>query len=123
MMRQGIPAAFHARMVSDAAAGAIVAFDPAGKYIGRLGEGKIVRPCGLALGRDGQRLFVADAASHQVVVLDSEGEEVQRPHHPEDPVGGLPGGLAQPGVPTRMPVDPCAGEDRVGHDHDQRHTR
>ncbi|MFZ4573675.1 MAG: 6-bladed beta-propeller [Phycisphaerales bacterium] len=59
-------------LVSDAASACVWAFDRAGKPLGKLGVGALVRPCGVAVLPDGS-LIVADVGAHQLVVLSASG--------------------------------------------------
>jgi DNA-binding beta-propeller fold protein YncE len=59
--------------VADSVGGCICMFDETGKYQGDVGRGALARPCGLAFDRTG-RLFVADAAAHQVLVIATSGQ-------------------------------------------------
>lgn len=42
-----------------------------------IGQGRLTRPVGLACDRERDRLYVADAGSHQVVVYDGQGEWIK----------------------------------------------
>ncbi|MHC4995105.1 MAG: NHL repeat-containing protein [Planctomycetota bacterium] len=64
--------------VSDSAAGRIHVFDDAGVHVRAIGQGVLQRPCGLAIDTAQDRLYVADAAAHQVVVLGLDGELIRR---------------------------------------------
>lgn len=63
-------------LVCDSVLGAIVAFDADGQFLGLLGEDALARPTGLAFDRLSQRIFVADAGTHQIIVLDLQGQLV-----------------------------------------------
>ena len=65
-------------LVSDSAAGVIFAFDVNGKLLGELGAGLLDRPCGVAVQAGTGRIFVADVAAHQVVILSPDGQLLQR---------------------------------------------
>ena len=65
-------------LVSDSVAGAIFVFDADGTFLGEMGRGRLARPCGIAVDPVNGRIFVADAAAHQIVVLAFDGEELQR---------------------------------------------
>ncbi len=55
--------------VSDAALAVIHVFDSDGSYHGTLGEGNLIRPCGIAVDATKNQLIVADPGAHQIVVL------------------------------------------------------
>lgn len=63
-------------LVADSVEGVLFAFDRKGTCIGVLGRGVLQRPCGIAVAPD--RVLVADAAAHQVVVLSARGDLVSR---------------------------------------------
>jgi DNA-binding beta-propeller fold protein YncE len=65
-------------LVADSVAQTIFAFSTGGRYLGRFGAGLLQRPCGLAVDQARGRVFVADSAAHQVVVLDADGALVER---------------------------------------------
>jgi DNA-binding beta-propeller fold protein YncE len=65
-------------LVSDAMAGVLFAFDASGNFLGELGAEALKRPCGIAVHPPTSRIYVADAGTHQVVVLSREGQEVSR---------------------------------------------
>lgn len=69
-------------LVSDSVGGKIVVFGPTGGYVGSMGEGILKRPCGIAIdargGAEPARIYVADSAAHQVVVLTPDGTESAR---------------------------------------------
>jgi hypothetical protein len=65
-------------LVSDSLGGAIVVFDSAGRYQGRIGEHWLIRPCGLIVDAQVHRILVVDTGAHQLVVLGSAGEHLQR---------------------------------------------
>lgn len=85
-------------LVSDSGGPAIAAFDPAGKYLGRLGENALKRPAGLAVHPGTGRIYVADAAAHQVVILERDGAECGR-------IGERGEGLGQFNFPTNVAFD------------------
>lgn len=91
-------------LVSDAVAGNIAVFDAAGKYQGRLGDGVLKRPCGLLVqspapgSPERTRIFVADSAAHQVVVLSADGRELER-------IGERGSRLGQFNFPTNVAMD------------------
>jgi len=59
--------------VADAALKAVFALDTGGRAVGRIGEGLLQRPTGVALDARAGRLFVADAAAHDIKVFDVQG--------------------------------------------------
>ncbi|CAN5464646.1 6-bladed beta-propeller [soil metagenome] len=65
-------------LVADSVAGCIYVFAADGKYAGTLGEGLLKRPCGIAIHATTRRIYVADSAAHQVVVLSANGQELVR---------------------------------------------
>ncbi len=65
-------------LVADSVEGVIFVFDSGGTSLGTFGEGVVQRPCGIAVDADAGRLFVADVAAHQVVVLGRDGEATAR---------------------------------------------
>jgi len=72
---------YHRLLVSDSVASAIYVFDAKGKFNGKLGEGILQRPVGMAIDTSAEtpgRIFVADAGAHQVVVLGADGQLMQR---------------------------------------------
>lgn len=60
-------------LVADSVAGTIFVFDPTGHCQGEIGHGSLQRPCGLAFDATNDRLFIADAGLHQVVVMSLDG--------------------------------------------------
>ncbi len=60
-------------LVADGAGARIVGLDGEGKVVAIFGEGRLQRPCGVAVETATGRIFVADAAAHQVVELDASG--------------------------------------------------
>jgi DNA-binding beta-propeller fold protein YncE len=89
--------------VADSIGGSVYAFDRMGKYLGRIGTPFVQRPCGLAFDAQKQRLFIADAGAHQVIVLSPEGNLIAR-------VGSRGTSLGQFNFPTNVAVD---GKDRL----------
>ncbi len=85
-------------LVADSVAGVLFAFDASGAYLGTLGDGRLLRPCGLAVDAAGGRVFVADSAAHQVVVLTREDEEIGR-------LGGRGSGAGEFNFPTNIALD------------------
>ncbi|MEN8008396.1 MAG: 6-bladed beta-propeller [Candidatus Krumholzibacteriota bacterium] len=67
--------------VSDTRLGRVVVFDPEGEFSHFIGENELTSPVGMALGPDGERLFVVDAARHEVRIFTTQGE----------PLGGFGG--------------------------------
>ena len=65
-------------IVSDSDASVLFVFDAKGTFLGTLGESTLERPCGVAIDVDRDRIFVADAGAHQVVVLSGDGTEIGR---------------------------------------------
>ena len=59
--------------VADAELGQVLRLDASGQPLGRIGQGRLQRPTGLA--RDAQRglLYVADTAAHDIKVFDEDG--------------------------------------------------
>lgn len=84
-------------LVSDSMAGCVYAFDATGAMTAKLGEGVLKRPAGLATAQDG-RVFVADVAAHQIVVLNAQGAEVAR-------VGERGSGPGEFNYPTNVAID------------------
>lgn len=68
--------------ICDASGQRIVVFDFQGNYKGSIGEpGDLVRPSGIAVSRDGSRLYVIDTGGvesdkHRVVVYDAAGNRI-----------------------------------------------
>lgn len=85
-------------LVCDSVLGAIVAFDADGQFLGLLGEDALARPTGLAFDPRSQRIFVADAGTHQIIVLDIEG-------HLVDVIGRRGTGPGQFNYPTNVAFD------------------
>jgi DNA-binding beta-propeller fold protein YncE len=65
-------------LVSDSVAATIFVFEPDGDHLGQIGSEYLTRPCGLAVHPRTGEIFVADAAAHQVVVLDGDGTLLRR---------------------------------------------
>lgn len=69
--------------VADASQRKVMAFDSLGLYIGAVGSPEdLVRPTGVALSPDGERIYVVDRATnesdqHDVVVYDRKGKKLQ----------------------------------------------
>jgi DNA-binding beta-propeller fold protein YncE len=59
--------------VADAALKGVFALDAEGRAVGRIGEGLLQRPTGVAFDARTGRLFVADAAAHDIKVFDVQG--------------------------------------------------
>ncbi|MBS0196170.1 MAG: hypothetical protein JSR77_05375 [Planctomycetes bacterium] len=85
-------------LVADSLAAAVFVFDQSGKFTGLLGEGELRRPAGLVVEAASGRIMVADAASHQIVVLSAEGAVERR-------VGERGAGLGQFNFPTNLTFD------------------
>lgn len=86
-------------LVADSVAGVVHAFDRDGGYLGTLGEGILERPTGIAVDPQNERLFVADAGAHRVVVLTPEGGLIRR-------LGERGTGPGQFNYPTGVAVGP-----------------
>ena len=89
--------------VSDAAIHAVICFNPSGEPIAQFGTAELGRPGGIAIDRERNRLYVADAKDHRIAVFDSLALKFLRY------IGG-PGksGAAEPGrfyAPTNVAVD------------------
>lgn len=65
-------------LVTDSTEAVVFVFDAKGVLLGTLGEGSLQRPCGVAVDVERDRVLIADAAAHQVVVLTSDGQEIGR---------------------------------------------
>lgn len=65
-------------LVCDSSAQMLFVFDSHGVLLGTLGEGFLVRPCGVAIDAERDRVLVVDSALHQVVVMSSDGTEIGR---------------------------------------------
>jgi DNA-binding beta-propeller fold protein YncE len=85
-------------LVADSVAACVFVFADDGTCPGRLGSGLLQRPSGLAVDAAGERIFVADAAAHQVVVLDPAGRLLKR-------IGGRGLDLGQFNYPTNVALD------------------
>lgn len=101
-------------LVSDSVGGNLAVFDSSGAYQGRIGDKILKRPCGLAIstgvgagvgavsGAPGAtaeiRIFVADSAAHQIVVLSGDGKELAR-------IGERGSGPGQFNFPTNVAID------------------
>jgi len=84
--------------VSDSAAGCIYVFNSLGKNISTIGREFVKRPCGLAFDDKNARLFVADAGTHEVIVLSREGRLISR-------VGSRGTEVGQFNYPTNVALD------------------
>ncbi len=84
-------------LVSDSVESCLFVFDAEGRPTGRMGDGVFERPCGIAVAPDG-RVFVADAGSHQVIVLSPDGRELRR-------LGERGSALGQFNYPTNLAFD------------------
>lgn len=101
-LAQPVAVAFDPRgrlLVSDAVSGAIHVFDSDGQWLGTMGEAFLKRPCGLAIDRTNDRLFVADSAAHQIVVLSFDGALLDR-------LGRRGTGPGEFNFPTNVAVGP-----------------
>jgi len=85
-------------LVADSVGSVIFVFDAQGKYLGTLGDGRLGRPCGLAVDAAGGRVFIADPATHEVVVLTRDDAELAR-------IGGRGGGPGEFNYPTNVALD------------------
>ncbi len=85
-------------IVSDSMAGVLFVFNSNGELSERWGAGVLERPCGVAIDPDRGRVYVADAAQHQVLVLNLEGQLIRR-------IGGRGTGPGQFNFPTHVAVD------------------
>lgn len=85
-------------LVADSLAGTIFVFDGKGSFLGDIGGEHLYRPCGLAVDRSTNRIFVADSGAHQVVVLAIDGELIER-------IGGRGTEPGQFNYPTGVAVD------------------
>lgn len=65
-------------LVSDSVGGVIFVFDTEGRMLGQYGKGILKRPCGICVHEASGRIYVADSAAHQVVVMSSAGQELTR---------------------------------------------
>lgn len=63
--------------VTDAGLGVVVRLDRSGKLIGKLGQGQLQRPTGIAYDRERGLLFVADTPAHDIKVFDRSGKIVR----------------------------------------------
>ena len=81
---QPVGIAFDARpdrrqlFVSDSVAGLVFVFNDQGHLLSEIGHEYLTRPCGLAIDVVRDRLYVADAATHQVFALDMNGNLIDR---------------------------------------------
>ncbi len=89
-------------LVSDPVARTIFVFDGDGTYLGEFAGEHLARPTGIAVDKSANRIFVADTAAHQVVVLAVDGELLHR-------IGSRGSQLGQFNFPTNVAVD------SVGH--------
>jgi DNA-binding beta-propeller fold protein YncE len=64
--------------VSDSTLGYVVRLDREGKPLGRIGEGSLSHPTGLARDASTGRLFVSDTHAHEIKVFNAEGKLVNR---------------------------------------------
>ena len=87
-------------LVADSVASCIVMFNSDGSYAGRMGEGVLQRPVGIAVdARHGGRILVADTKLHQVVVFTNNGSVAQK-------LGSRGTGDGQFNYPTYLTLDP-----------------
>lgn len=92
------PAPVERLYVADSARGAIFMFGAGGTLLGEIGAEDLVRPCGLAVDARRGRIYVADAAAHQVIVLDRSGGLVRR-------LGTRGSAIGEFNFPTDVAVD------------------
>lgn len=85
-------------LVSDSVAGTIFVFDADGTCLGEIGGENLKRPCGLAYDAARDRLYVADAGLHQVLVLAMDGEVTAT-------IGERGSDLGQFNFPTNVSLD------------------
>jgi DNA-binding beta-propeller fold protein YncE len=85
-------------LVSDSGAATIFIFSLDGKYLGEFASGQVKRPCGLAVDPRNGRVFVADVATHQVVVLSPAGDVIER-------LGARGASPGQFNYPTNVAID------------------
>ncbi|MEK7787196.1 MAG: SMP-30/gluconolactonase/LRE family protein [Chloroflexota bacterium] len=89
--------------VSDSFQRSITCFDPSGRVLSQFGQDQLERPGGIAIDRQRQRLYVADAKAHRVAVFNTESFTFERyVGSPSTP------GVAEPGrfsAPTNVAVD------------------
>lgn len=85
-------------LVADSIGSCVVMFNRNGSYAGRLGEGVLQRPVGIAADRGG-RILVSDTKLHQVIVFTGDGEVSQR-------LGSRGAGEGQFNYPTYLSLDP-----------------
>lgn len=64
-------------LVADAELGYIVRLDTLGEPVGTIGQGKILRPTGLATDPQTGEIYVADGRAHDIKVFDRAGELVR----------------------------------------------
>jgi len=88
-------------LVSDSVAAALYTFNSAGQFQGRIGEGTLQRPVGIAMepGAAG-RIFVADAGLHQVLIFSADGKL-------DALLGSRGAGPGQFNYPTYLAFDPA----------------
>ncbi len=65
-------------LVADSIGGAVFVFGVDGAFKGKMGEGVVQRPAGMAVEPSTRRVFVADVYAHQVLVMSPEGQLVDR---------------------------------------------
>lgn len=83
--------------VSDSALARVVLTDPARKLLARVEQG-LRRPVGLAFDQERSRLYVADAAEHQIWILDEQGGVLGR-------IGRRGTGPGEFNFPTHLTLD------------------
>lgn len=82
-------------LVSDSELGAVFRLAADGAPLGRLGEGSLIRPTGMAVDPATGNIYVADTGAHNVKVFASTGELVRVVGVPGDN-GNIPGELNAP---------------------------
>jgi DNA-binding beta-propeller fold protein YncE len=81
--------------VSDSRLGAVVRLDDRGRPLGRIGEGVLQRPTGLAFDRAANLLYIADTVANEIKVFDRQGRLVRR-------FGEAGAGAEQLNAPTHL---------------------
>ncbi|MGA2501639.1 MAG: 6-bladed beta-propeller, partial [Tepidisphaeraceae bacterium] len=85
-------------IVSDSTGGCLFVFDASGKYAGEMEAGIVNKPAGIAIDRVSRRIFIADVAAHQVLVLSPEGSLLCT-------IGTRGEALGQFNCPTNIAID------------------
>jgi sugar lactone lactonase YvrE len=84
--------------VADSVDGCVHVFDTSGRHLGRIAADLLTRPAGMAFDVQRRRLFVADVAAHQVLVLSDNGTLITR-------LGTRGIGSGQFNFPTNLAID------------------